>query len=84
LKEVSNLEDLALRTGLCGLKLATETFLRQELQGSSADIARVSDTIQAHQALEIPVPGFNGEDFVIHRAWCTGVEGIQGGQGRSD
>ena len=45
LRKVSNLEDLELRTGLCGLKLATETFLRQELQGSSADIARLSDTI---------------------------------------
>ena len=31
LREVSNLEDLEPRTGLCGLKLATETFLRQEL-----------------------------------------------------
>jgi len=28
LREVSNLEDLELRTGLCSLKLATETFLR--------------------------------------------------------
>jgi hypothetical protein len=84
LGEVSNLEDLELRTGLCGLKLATETFLGQELQGSSADIARLSDTIRAYQALEIPVPGFNGEGFVIHRARCTGVESFRGGQGRSD
>jgi len=79
LREVSNLEDLELRIGLCGLKLATETFLPQELQGSSADIARLSDTIQAYQALEIPLPGFNGEGFVIHRARCTGVEGFRGG-----
>jgi len=84
LRQVSNLEDLELRTALCGLKLATKIFLRQELQGSSADIARLSDTIRAYQVLEIPVPGFNGEDFVIHRARCTGVEGFRGGQGRSD
>jgi len=82
--EVSNLEDLELRTGLCGLKLAMETFLRQELLGSSADIARLSDTVRVYQALEIPVSGFNGEGFVIHRARCTGVEGFRGGQGRSD
>jgi len=31
LREVSNLENLELRRGSCGLKLATEIFLRQEL-----------------------------------------------------
>jgi len=84
LREVSNLEDLELRIGLCDLKLPMETFLGQELQGSSADIARLSDTIQAYQALEIPVPRFNGEGFVIHRVQCTGVEAFRGGEGRSD
>jgi len=79
LREVSNLEDLELTTGLYDLKLATETFLRQELQGSSANIARHADTIRAYQALEILVPGFNKEGFVIHRAQCTEMEGFRGG-----
>jgi len=84
LREVSNLEDLTLRTGLCSLKLGTEIFLGQELQRSSADITRLSDMIGAYQVLEIPVPRFNGEGCVIHRAQCTRVEGFRGGQGRSD
>jgi len=65
--------------------LATRTFLRGELRDSDVNISRVlSSETRAYQTLEIPVPKFNGKDFVVYHAKCTGLRKFRGGQSWSD
>ncbi|KAF8426002.1 hypothetical protein EV426DRAFT_715912 [Tirmania nivea] len=84
LETVSNLEDLERMAGLSNLKLATRGFLIRELKGADSDAVRLLDRdIWAYYALQIPVPNFSGQGFVMHIAVCTEEKGFRG-QRRND
>ena len=82
---VSNLRYLEQVTPACDITLAAVTFLRQEIRDSGIDETKlVSWKVRGYQALEIPVPKFNGEAFVVHHARCTGLKEFKGGRRSSD
>ena len=62
-------------TGLCNLRLTPTLFLTVEYKGTNSDILTLLDLeIRAYCSLQIPVPNFSEQDFVLHHAWCTGLE----------
>jgi len=84
LETVSAIADLEHVTGLCDLRLATRVFLIWEYKGTNSDILHLLNLeIREYRSLQIPVPNFNGEGFVLHHARCTGLGEFQGQQ-RSD
>ena len=81
---VSAIADLEHVTGLCDLRLATRVFLTREYKGTNSDILSLLDLeIRAYRSLQIPVPNFSEEGFVLHHARCTGLGEFRG-QKRSD
>ncbi|KAF8427419.1 hypothetical protein EV426DRAFT_589943 [Tirmania nivea] len=65
--------------GLSNLKLATRGFLTRELKGADSDAVRLLDRdVRAYCALQIPVPNFSGQGFVMHIARCTEEKGFRG------
>jgi len=81
---VSTITDLEHVTGLGDLRLATRVFLTQEYKGTNSDILSLFDLeIRADRSLQISVPNFSGEGFVLDHARCTGLGEFRG-QKRSD
>ncbi|RPB21015.1 hypothetical protein L211DRAFT_851758 [Terfezia boudieri ATCC MYA-4762] len=69
---ISSLEELERVTGLPDLVLTTETFLRQEVRSMNSDpVGLLVQEIRAYRELQIPVPKFSGEGFIVHSARCT-------------
>jgi len=64
--------------------LATRVFLTREHKGTNSDILSLFDLeIRVYRSLQIPVPYFSGEGFVLYHARCTGLGEFRG-QKRSD
>ena len=71
---VSAIADLEHVTSLCDLRLATRVFLTWKYKGMNSDILSLLDLdIRAYCSIQIPVPNFSGEGFVLHHARCTGL-----------
>ena len=79
-----NLRDLEQVTGVCDITLAPRTFLRQEILDDIDKTELLSWEVRGYQVLEIPLPKFNGEGFVIHNARCAGLKELRRGRRRSD
>jgi hypothetical protein len=69
---VSNLADLE---HVANLKSATRAFLVRELHTDPDALGLLERGISVYNTLQIPIPKFSGQGFVLHNAKCTEFRG---------